>query len=357
MTTDDPGTVPETLLSTFPLVPRPRPTCPPLLARIERVAWFAASTDPSRTAAAHNLAALVAADCGHPDLSRELCWLHHDRYPTDRPWTDRETRWALEPLINLTRLHVHGGSPDSALAILHDLLAAHRCADDTAIDGRLVTLRHLRPGGDDHRSSHRWLWGVVLAEGIRALTRAARWDDALAHARRHHGIGTRMLDGRQTAALVMNRRGHRRAAVQVLSRAQPGEPWEQVVRSTLHLLIEDTGPGRGLRAEHAVQGVLLLDPGPEHASFLARLGLVIHALVQASDPGAASRVGERLHELGRRDDAYVARDLLAGGFAHHLPPQPRQRLARTRAAAGLDHTTPRHILRGQLLSALRSARP
>jgi hypothetical protein len=67
----------------------------------------------ARIAAAHNKAALIASDCGHADLARTLCSDHHNRYVDRQPWTATEARRALEPLINLARLHVRANQPDT----------------------------------------------------------------------------------------------------------------------------------------------------------------------------------------------------------------------------------------------------
>jgi hypothetical protein len=49
----------------------------------------------------------------------------------------------------------------------------------------------------DRDEVRQWLWRVILADGARALITAGHWKEALAHVQRHHGVGERMLDGRQ----------------------------------------------------------------------------------------------------------------------------------------------------------------
>jgi hypothetical protein len=71
------------------------------------------------------------------------------------------------------------------------------------------------------------VWTVALAEGIRALARAGRWDDALAHAHRHRGIGATLLDGRQIAVIAHSLRGDHTDAGTLLtdpSTPNPGKP-------------------------------------------------------------------------------------------------------------------------------------
>jgi hypothetical protein len=91
------------------------------------------------------------------------------------------------------RHHVGGRSsargPDTAIAQLESLLTAAHHRGIADIDGRHIDLSHAIATNDDRREARRWLWTIALAEGIRALARAGRWEDALTHAHRHHGIG------------------------------------------------------------------------------------------------------------------------------------------------------------------------
>ncbi|MET9869037.1 hypothetical protein ABZZ16_23195, partial [Streptomyces sp. NPDC006386] len=64
----------------FPLVARPRPACPPLADRVREITDLAAAAKRDNTVnsatVALNKAALIASDCGMPDLARALCWRH-----------------------------------------------------------------------------------------------------------------------------------------------------------------------------------------------------------------------------------------------------------------------------------------
>lgn len=68
------------IVKRFPLVARPRPACPPLAERVREITDLAAAAerDGNVTSAtvALNKAALIASDCGMPDLARALCWRH-----------------------------------------------------------------------------------------------------------------------------------------------------------------------------------------------------------------------------------------------------------------------------------------
>lgn len=110
---------------------------------------------------------MLASNCGHADLARQLCWRHYHRYTGHRPWTAIEARRALEPVINLARLTIRAGQPDTAIATLEPLLVA-------AIDGGIADVNALPvdlggafAGPDDRAETRRWIWTVTLAEGIR----------------------------------------------------------------------------------------------------------------------------------------------------------------------------------------------
>lgn len=111
-----------------------------------------------------------------------------------------------------------------------------RSGGDAEIDGRQVSFREFTRTQDDQRTLCRWLWSVVLADGLRALTAAGRWQDALAHARDHHGIGQRLLDGRQVAILAHAVGGDTATAISLLHQSVTVEPWEHAVASCLVVL-------------------------------------------------------------------------------------------------------------------------
>jgi len=229
----------------FPLIPRPQPARLPVHQRIAEIAQLAA-TPPghpdaaSRIATAHNKAALIASDSGDPDFARALCWQHHDRYADQRPWDAATARRALEPLVNLARLHIRDHQPDTAVAVLESLLTATRHAGIAQVDRRPVYLDHNTVTSHEARQQvHRWLWTVVVADGIRALTRADRWDDALAHACAHRGIGDTLLDGRQTAVIAHARRGELDSAQKILNASVVDLPWQRAVHACLELATQE----------------------------------------------------------------------------------------------------------------------
>ncbi len=73
-------------INRFPLFGRPRPSCPELPERVREVvdiaqtATQAGADGPVRAKNALTMAALIASDCGMPDLARDLCWQHINAY-------------------------------------------------------------------------------------------------------------------------------------------------------------------------------------------------------------------------------------------------------------------------------------
>lgn len=226
----------------FPLVPRPRPRPQPLPQRLATIAAAAAEGTArggaDRAAVAHNLAALTAADHGHPDLARYLCWTHHRRYRHKQPWAAPEARRALEPLVNLARLRSRHREPDAAIAILESLLTATRHGTTALVDQQPIDLGRAVLQPQARAEVHRWLWTIVVAEGIKALNRAGRWRDAHHHAQDHHGIGATLLDGRQVLVLAQALDGNPDAAAATLRTTQLAAPWQHAVHNCLTVWLD-----------------------------------------------------------------------------------------------------------------------
>ncbi len=134
----------------FPLLGRPRPSCPSLPERVQQIADIAhaAGRDGAdrlaESAHALNKAALIASDCGLPDLARELCWQHIDVYrAAARPLTVLHTRRMLEPVLNLARLHLRARDGDQALKLLTAIFQAVRSGTDLVVEERTLPLTDL----------------------------------------------------------------------------------------------------------------------------------------------------------------------------------------------------------------------
>ncbi len=341
----------------FPLVPRERPSCPPLDARIAHVTALAGQAAEGgddallRAAEAHNLAALIAGDCGEPDLARRLCWRQIDTFPLRRPLDGATAKLALQPLINLARLRLRAGDGLAAHQMLTTLYGAVVAKTTGTVDGRTLAFDDLVTAAD-HPETVRWLWTVLLADGTRALTRTGHWTKALDHLNRHKGIGQRLLDGRQTAILAHHARRDHHAAEQLLTTTTTTQPWEQAVATCLGLLHrhltgrKTTDDGRG------TIGALLPSNNSGHLTFHIQLGL---CLLDLGDVPQQLRsvldtiIDGALHS----GDAYAARDLLTHPAARsYLGGDQLALLSERQQCAGLDGGHIPEALRRRLLDAL-----
>jgi hypothetical protein len=178
----------------------------------------------------HNLAALLASDCGLPDLARQWCHRQANVYLRAHPLGAQVARHALEPLINLVRLHIRDGQGELAFDLIDTLYAAVSSRTAATIDGVEIPAR-LTNSLEAHQEVRRWLWAVLLATGARALAVAGRWEDACTRLRRYQGIGRRMLDGRQVAVIAYAASGDTDGTLALLDDTEPGEPWENAVTS------------------------------------------------------------------------------------------------------------------------------
>lgn len=303
----------------FPLVARPRPTCGPLTDRVREVCDLArtAAEQPdgglSRAATAFNKAALIASDCGLPDLARSLCRRHSDICLRAQPLSTQAARFALEPLVNLARLRIRSGDGEGANLLLNALFEAVKGRSVATVDGHHVSFEHLDGTPDEHRELVRWLWAVVLADGARALTAEGRWADALTHLERHKGIGGRMLDGRQVAVIASITEENTDHALRLLRETAPGEPWEAAVTACLTVLCLRRA---GRPVDHDLATMLdryaLLDRTPQLAVFHTRLSLTVIDEAGGIVEAAAHRVAADLiqHTIDG-NDGYAARDVLA----------------------------------------------
>ncbi|MFF8481880.1 hypothetical protein [Streptomyces antibioticus] len=323
----------------FPLVARPRPACPPLAERVREIIDLAAAAehdgDVTSAAVALNKAALVASDCGMPDLARALCWRHAEVLLRAQPLSAQEARYALEPLVNLARLRIRGDDGPGAYRLLDSLNRAVRSKTEAVVDGRPTPFHHLTKSAADHQQVCQWLWAVLLGDGTRALVAAGQWDRAQAHNEQHHGVGQRLFDGRQVEVLVRCLSGRPGAALELLDKSTLEEDWEQAVASCLAVLCLTTadtaplGPGKNM-----VRQYLALDTNPELAVFRTRVGLTV---LDLSPHGRQPEVLRRLtHEAVESGDGYVARDILAHPMCRRgISPDEHRALSAAVASAGL----------------------
>ncbi|MFD8352416.1 hypothetical protein ACFV1X_26190 [Streptomyces coelicoflavus] len=327
------------LAKRFPLVARPRPACPPLAERVREITDLAAAAerDGNVTSAtvALNKAALIASDCGMPDLARTLCWRHAEAVLRAQPLGAQEARYALEPLVNLARLRIRDGDGHGAYHLLDSLNRAVRSKREAVIDGRTTPLQHLTTSAADHEQVCQWLWTVLLGDGTRALVAAGEWDRARAHSRQHQGIGQRLFDGRQVEVLVRCLSEQPSDALTFLHTSTLVEPWEQSVAAALTVLCHRAADEHPIEPiDKMVQHYLALDSAPELAVFRSRVGLVVLDL--APKTRQAEPMRRLTSEATTQADGYLARDVLAHPVCREeLNQDERKTLSATVASAGL----------------------
>lgn len=331
------------LVEWFPLLPRPRPACRALRLRVTEVDELAhaAAHGPEEhrlvsAAEAHNKAALILSDCGLPESARQLCWQQFDQFHAHAPLAPKTAKLALQPLVNLGRLHIRSGNGTRAHQLFTNAYWALRTKTASTIDERNVDLNELVDGHDGRRELVRFLWTALLADGTRALTRAGRWSEALAHIEQHKGLGDRLLDGRQVAIITGITSGDYDHALDLLEHSCTPDVWEHVIAAYLTTLCL-TIAGRQARtsATDMIERYRELIAQPTPPVFRTRLGLCILDLTAA--PHIATEITR--HAVASAD-AVIAADVLAHPTcAQHMTESDRNALTQVLVTAGLHQGT------------------
>lgn len=298
----------------FPLVARPRPACSPLADRVNEISNLARAAaregKVNSATVALNKAALIASDCGMPDLARTLCRRHTEVFLRAHPLSAQEARYALEPLVNLARLLIRDGDGNGAYQLLDSLNRAVKSKTDAVIDGHALPFADLTQSASDHQQVCQWLWTVLLGDGTRALVAAGQWDRAREHSEQHRGVGQRLFDGRQVEVLFRCLGGRPGEAQEYLNQSTLVEDWEHAVAACLAALcLTAASEGPAGRVETMVKHYLALASPPELALFRTRIGLTVLDLSpHARQAEASSRLTREATASG---DGYVARAVLA----------------------------------------------
>ncbi|MGW0566159.1 hypothetical protein [Streptomyces tauricus] len=300
----------------FPLVARFRPACLPLPERVRSLVELADSavkkSDPGIASAVYNQAALIASDLGLPDRAREMCHQHAAAYVHACPLPGMSAIRGLEPVVNLARLQIRAGRADEGRQRLLDLYKAVEAGTAARFEGVNVPA-NLTATGEDRQEVRAWLWRVLLADGTRTLTTEGRWTEALAHIEAHHGIGKRMLDGRQVAVLAALAAGDTAWAALLLADTMPGHAWEQAVTACLAVLCRrDAGQPIDGHLADLVTAYSERKTEPGMTVFDTRLGLTVLDAIGSAEALAAHRIVEDLHRrTTEAEDGYAARENLA----------------------------------------------
>lgn len=328
------------VLRRFPLLGRPRPACPPLTDRVTEVTELAAAAtltlDLPEAAHALNKAALIASDCGLPDLAREWCWRHINTYRQLESLTVTQASYLLEPILNLARLQIRADRGEPAIHLLRCMYQAVTTGSPLAVDGNpMPPLTGLTGSRADLQQLHQWAWLQYLSEGIRVFALAERWSDAVAHATTLNGIGQHLLDGRQAAIIDHLMKRDVDSARTVLDNSAVTQPWEQQVEACLQVLCAE--PRRvAAHLRRTMERFLALEPVPGYAVFETRLGVTVAGLADAHASDNAQHVLRRTAaEAIASGDGYAARETLNHGTSLALDDPQQAALSRIVAASGL----------------------
>jgi hypothetical protein len=352
-------------LAWFPLIPRPRPPCLPLEARIAELTALTAGNrretreaHSARAAEILNKAALVASDCAIPGLARALCHHQYALWARSAPLPASAVRLAMQPVLNIPRQLIRDGHGDDAgvmLEVLHQ--AALDCAI-TDIDDMRVNFGTLTRTAGGYREACTLTWTALLADGTRALAQAGRWEEAAERVAAHRGTGTRLLDGRQAAILALLTSGRVDEAAKMTEDSAPAEPWEHAIRALLQVLCQRAAghhPEAGIATMTAA--ALELAQSQDHATTLPRTRIGLTALAIAADTGAHQVRALRAALITLAStDGYAARDLLATvPVSGSLTCAQRSQLQALISACGLGTGTIPGHLNDQLTTATEHA--
>ncbi|RAY16220.1 hypothetical protein DPM19_04795 [Actinomadura craniellae] len=347
----------EDIARRFPLVPRPTPPCHPLEVRVRQVADLAdtathSGSDQAATSAAQalNFAALIASDCGLPDLAHQLCSRQFVLFHDARPFDAATAKLALQPLINLGRLRTRDGDGAAGHHLINTLFTAVRHQAAIRLEGISADFDGLTRTPDDHREVVRWLWTVLLTDGTRALARAGHWDQALQHLHDHKGVGHGLLDGRQIGIIAHHTLGDTRTSDDLLNATPTPTPWEAAVATTLKALTGHDVPNATLTDSY----LALDDRSPRQVLFRTRLGLTMLDLADG-EPDRRMDLAIEADAL-RTKDAYAARDILIRPSGPpRISPSVQSTLSRLLDASGLGRGTMPPKLLSQITTTTAAA--
>ncbi|MET9611793.1 hypothetical protein [Kitasatospora indigofera] len=346
----------------FPLVARPRPAALPLADRIaELTALAAAAADRDENgrrltaATVQNRAALIASDCGLPELARVLCQQHLQSHLRALPLNAQTALYAMEPAINAARLLIRRGDGAQAhhlLTALYTAATEHTVAD---VDGVTVDFREIAPDAEVQHALRRTLWAALLADGTRALAQAGRWQEAADQVRLHRGVGVRLLDGRQIAIVAQSLAEDTDAALALVDATEPVDRWEETVAAALKAFCLANGGRPAEQAgEELADSYLEMECAPGTGVFQAQLGLTVLDVTHTRDDTVAARI---IRDALTTQDGYVGRAVLTHPHCSaHLSSAEQQDLETVVDAAGLRTGSIPFALLSELHEAVDLAR-
>lgn len=341
------------LAARIPLVCSHRPPGAPLG---ERVAYLTAQAshpggaghrdNVARAAGVFNFAALIASDTGIPGLATALCWRQHEIFASAGALAPDIAVIALMPLVNIARQQARQGDGNTAYRTLSCLYRAAQQRGTATVGGHRVSLAPLTCG-PAHREACRELWAVLLTDGARALASEGRWADAAEIMAAHHGIGTRLLDGRQIKIMSLLEHGRHREAAAMIDATIPVEPWEAAVAAILRAYCKQATPATPVEPGDAIAKTIeLVGQGePTTAAFRSRAGLTALDLAAGQPQTSTAQLHDAIAKLAATD-AYAARNALSHPVmrARMTCHQERQLTSVVTAAGlGAGHLPPGHM--------------
>lgn len=300
----------------------------------------------------YNGAALIASDTEQQELARTWCWKHAEHYLTRLPLSGTMAQRALEPVVNLARLQIREGNGEQAFAMLTALHEGVRTGQAIVVDGRTLPLGCITATENDRKELHRWVWTILLGDGLRTLTSAGRWDEAAEQAQQHGGVGDRLFDGRQTLIIAHLLSGRTEHALALIEGSTVQEPWEQALRAVLNLWC---------RAELSDQTSLEVDDLRGSVSkafdvrrplFSIRLGLAALHLLDHVGVETAELTDTVTAIALRAEDGSAARELLS---SWQTTADQNRDLARVLGASGLTGASFPTQLHERLRNAVMTA--
>jgi len=305
---------------------------------VEIAAEAAAGNDDMMARAAHalNMAALIASDCGVPELARQWCWRHINIYRRLNALSILQASYLLEPVLNLARLQIRASDGQPALDLLHAMYQSITANTDLAVDGHQLPLSNLIGAQEELRQLHQWTWMQYISEGIRIYALARRWPDAVRHANSLRGIGLHLMEGRQ-AAIVAHLLDHDpESARAVLDSSTVTQPWEQQVRSCLAAMCSTPSTRPSTIETMIDQFRRPYDPVEGYAVYRVRWGLTTVTLAAGSDPAIAQDVLRQVtDEVVDVSDGYAAREVLGHRTTLQMDVVQRAALVQLVEQAGL----------------------
>lgn len=327
----------------FPLVSRAKPVCRPMAARIAELGDAAVRAEQAqapiqqRLVAAsevYNKSALIASDCHLPELARDMCWQQWDAFATavgGHGQSAELLKLSLQPLLNLARQLIRDRQGQEAYEILMQLFVSANNKLPTKLNGRYIPLDMANATDQERLAIRRHLWAALLADGSRALISEHRWSEALELAQKFHGVGHRLLDGRQVLIITTLLDSGPEHALELLDATQTTTPWESAVATTLRAFaLDQVGMSDSAVADLLVEKCLrtIATADPSTGSFAARLAATAADLLADTHPPQSAAVASALSRFACASvDAYVAREALtSSAVLRTLTPNVRESL-------------------------------